>query len=625
MERQPKVPDILGGPGGSFKERIEAWNIGNVSANNSPRGDDDMEVDANKETANNKETGSVDAEGAAPVVNEEDGQKEAGERGEEVPEGAMGGEDEADNLRKQALDSIPGKKRDRPKTTESDVANLLATSKAAAEAKKAKLERESFKSRRMMLYLPDFKAKFGELMTEYNCLVEKKWINGDYKGEYKALQMEKEAEWDRVNKCGQIYPAAGADTAWMMATLNEMLKAKQEENYFEYHLYLFSRFVEEWDVAILLLNGSALISLEYDREKVLAYLRRNLGELAGMDESDWRLISISQPRFEMTKVPFTFKYTDKETGEEKQEQRERMTQVRKGNAVATLHLKREAAEKIKSEWDGMIPFQHGKVKVKWGNPEIIFETKKQVSSANSTPLGNGRGGKALGASRGAPAGRGAAPGRGAASGRGARGSPSGAKRERRFVEKPHFRAQKARWEAANPYLEEVQIVQSEPPSMDTETSDTQRPDPPGMIGPESILEVIIDYTNELSDWTDGEKVTLDETIEKYRYIEFADNESDADNISVRSYRSVASNASSKTLSKGQKKNRAQKRKTLSDTARRIRESRIAALGELLQRMREATCDEDGKDERDQYIDDIEKEMKTHKAKLEGPHVIMEHD
>ena len=161
--------------------------------------------------------------------------------------------------------------------------------------------------------------------------------------------------------------------------------------------------------------------------------------------------------------------------------------------------------------------------------------------------------------------------------------------------------------------------------MDTETSDTQRPDPPGMIGPESILEVIIDYTNELSDWTDGEKVTLDETIEKYRYIEFADNESDADNISVRSYRSVASNASSKTLSKGQKKNRAQKRKTLSDTARRIRESRIAALGELLQRMREATCDEDGKDERDQYIDDIEKEMKTHKAKLEGPHVIMEHD
>ena len=146
-----------------------------------------------------------------------------------------------------------------------------------------------------------------------------------------------------------------------------------------------------------------------------------------------------------------------------------------------------------------------------------------------------------------------------------------------------------------------------------------------MLGPESVLEVIIDYTNDLSDWTNGEKVTLDETIEKYRYIDLAENESDADNISVRSYKSVASNASARTLSKGQKKNRAQKRRTLSDTARKIREDRITTLEELLKRMREAECEEDGEQEREQYIRDVENELKTHKAKLEGPHVIMEHD
>ena len=637
MENQQKVPDILGGPGGSFRERIEAWNVGNISANNSPRGDDDMEVDANKETAN-KETGGTGAESAAQVENEENGPKTADEKDANEPQGTDGDDEEVDDLRKKALETIPSKKRDRPQTTESDVANLLATSKAAAEVKKAKMEMDDVKSRRMMLYLPDFKAKFGELMAEYNCLVEKKFSAGEYDGKYKALQMEQEARWDRTNKCGQIYPVAGADTAWMMTTLNEMLLAKQEESYFEYHLYLYSRFVDEWDVAILLLNGSALVSLEYDREKVLAYLRRNLGELAGMDESDWRLISISQPRYEMEKAPFTFKYTDKETGEEKQEKRERLTKVRKGNAVVTLHLKREAAEKIKSEGDGMIPFQHGKVKVKWGNPDIIFSTKDPISSANNTPLGNGRGGKALGSGRGAlSGGRGAATGRGVARGRGAvamGGSPRGAKRERRFVEKPHFRAQKARWEAANPYLDEIQIVREEESAMDADngephtephTGEPQRPEPPGMNGPESVLEVIIDYTNELSEWTDGEKVTLDETIEKYRYLEFAENDSDADNISVRSYRSVASNVSSRTLSKGQKKNRAQKRKTLSETAKRIRGDRMVTLEELLKRFREAACDEDEEKERDQHIADIEKELKTHKAKLEGPHVIMEHD
>ena len=140
MESQPKVPDILGGPGGSFKERIEAWNVGNISANNSPRGGDGIEVDANNKSNTNKETEGVGAEGAAPVVNKEDGLKVADVSGENVPEGATEGEDETDDLRKKALESIPGKMRDRQKKTESDVANMLATSKAAAEVKKAKLE-----------------------------------------------------------------------------------------------------------------------------------------------------------------------------------------------------------------------------------------------------------------------------------------------------------------------------------------------------------------------------------------------------------------------------------------------------------------------------------------------------
>ena len=96
-----------------------------------------------------------------------------------------------------------------------------------------------------------------------------------------------------------------------------------------FHLYLYQDFVKEWDVAILLLSGSALVSLEYDRAKVGAYLKRNLGELAGLPDSSWRLISISQPRFEMENVPFTFKYTNNKTGEPKEDKRENTTSDKK--------------------------------------------------------------------------------------------------------------------------------------------------------------------------------------------------------------------------------------------------------------------------------------------------------
>ena len=82
---------------------------------------------------------------------------------------------------------------------------------------------------------------------------------------YKSLVLEKEAQWHRGNKVGQIYPVARADTNWLMKTLNEILDATPVESY----LYLYRDFVAEWEVAILLLNGSALVEMEYDREKVL--------------------------------------------------------------------------------------------------------------------------------------------------------------------------------------------------------------------------------------------------------------------------------------------------------------------------------------------------------------------
>ena len=75
------------------------------------------------------------------------------------------------------------------------------------------------------------------------------------------------------------------------------------------------------------------------------------------------------------------------TGEQKEDQRERLTRVRKGNAIVTLHLTRAAAESIKAK-ESYIPFQHGQVKVKWGNPEIILK-KDPTLSANNTPLGIG--------------------------------------------------------------------------------------------------------------------------------------------------------------------------------------------------------------------------------------------
>ena len=375
----------------TLQEKIESWNIG-LFAQKKPLEDPNTTIteDERMETTE-EETAQATAEAilneseemhdAASKVGSDKG--EADEAGQDGKNEANNDDEDASVLRKEALKTM-SKKRPREKTQdEINIAEALAKTKSEAAAKRAMIEREATKSRRMLLYLPVKGANFKDIMTRWNCRVETAYANGEYKGMYKSLVLEKEAQWDRGNKVGQIYPVAGADTNWLMKTLNEILDATPVESY----LYLYRDFVAEWEVAILLLNGSALVEMEYDREKVLSYLERNLGEVARLERDAWRLISISQPRIGQAKLKKGKMYLDPE-GKKKFADKDGLYEATLGNALTTLHIKKEVADAIKAK-GGSISFQHGPVKVKWGSPEVVFKSDFS-NSANATPLGPGK-------------------------------------------------------------------------------------------------------------------------------------------------------------------------------------------------------------------------------------------
>ena len=393
--KDPK--DILPKEKSTFQEKIKSWDI-SLLAQKKPLQDPNSTI-TEEELMDTTEQDAVQAKADA-ILNESDEMHDAAseiekaEDAADAAEAAEGGADanEADDngnnedeatLRKKALKTM-SKKRTREKTQdEINIEEALAKTKSEAAAKRAMIEMEATKSRRMLLYLPVKGANFKDIMTKWNCRVEDAYSNGEYKGMYKSLVLEREAQWDRGNKVGQIYQVAGADTTWLMKTLTEILDKTPVESY----LYLYRDFIAEWDVAILLLNGSALVEMKYDREKVLSYLERNMGEVARLKRDSWRLISISQPRIGQVKLKKGKMYFDPE-GKKMFADKEGLYEATLGNALTTLHIQRKVADEIRAK-GGSISFQHGPVKIKWGNPEVVFKSDFG-SSANATPLGPGK-------------------------------------------------------------------------------------------------------------------------------------------------------------------------------------------------------------------------------------------
>ena len=397
--KDPKDPkDALPKEKSTLQEKIKSWDIG-LFAQKKPQLEDPNSTITEDDLMDTSEQEAGAQAKADAIMNESDEMHDATSEVEkdeadntaavddtDVDAGGTN-EDEA-TLRKKALKTM-NKKRTREKTQEEiNIEEALAKTKSEAAAKRAMIEIEATKSRRMLLYLPVKGANFKDIMTKWNCRVEDAYTSGEYKGMYKSLVLEREAQWDRGNKVGQIYPVAGADTNWLMKTLSEILDTFQHDDKpVESYLYLYRDFIAEWDVAILLLNGSALVEMEYDREKVLSYLERNMGEVARLKRDSWRLISISQPRIGQIKLKKGKMYFDPK-GKKMFADKEGFYEATLGNALTTLHMTKKVGDEIRAK-GSVISFQHGPVKVKWGNPEVVFKNDFG-NSANATPLGPGK-------------------------------------------------------------------------------------------------------------------------------------------------------------------------------------------------------------------------------------------
>ena len=591
-DKDPKLPKILGS-NQDFKEKVKNWDIGmfgprkgsNAEEKEDNPGDvtipGDESHESDKMEFEDAETESQKAADKADEIIKEATNKEplkSSDAHNEPPEYTLTDDDEAtdeERLRKEALETIPenSKKRPREDAGQVDANEILAKARSEAQTKKAMLEQEAMKGRRILLYLPEKGANFKDIMTALNCEIERTYNEGIYKGLYKTLRMEREARWDRDNKVGQIYPGPSSDAQWILKSLNEVLKDVKVEAY----PYLYRDFIIDWEVAILLLNGSALVDMKYDREKVLDYLERNMGDIAKLNREDWRLISISQPRVIKRKVKAGEVYFDEEGVKHTCEEAGQYM-ARTGNALTTLHMRASLAATIKTK-GSVIPFLHGPVKIKWGNPEVVFKKDLQVS-VNTTPLGPGPGASSGGLGSGPTE---AAP----------------AWKPRKFVEKPEYQDPNKLHLAWAERSEEKE---------------------------EQYEDIVKEFMDHEARWEQAGKEELRSTIEKFKYL--LENPTDEDDISVKSYRTDAgtpAKASTAGLTKGQKKNLAIKKKTLCDKAMKIRKKRVTKLEEYKERLAMCYCPIKLANEREDLLTSIQTDIILHNSMMEGKGVIMEHD
>ena len=281
-----------------------------------------------------------------------------------------------------------------------DHARILAAREAE---EKWQDDRKVILKTRILLFLPDRNVAFKKVISGFLAYIDDRVARAKKGGAFlKTILFEREAQWDLTHKVGHIFLEEGADTAWILSTLQNFIR---REN-LRAMAYSALEFEEDWEIFMLRMNNSALPSMQYDFDRVEAYLDRNLTGLANWERSDWVLSGIVQPRILKRKADGTIDdpptnktaiTTPQGGGRGRGRGRganppqiSRSTTspglthdtYAKGNSIVILHLRKSFADQM----DCDVKFQHGIVRaVKMNKPDVFYE----YASVNMIPLGKG--------------------------------------------------------------------------------------------------------------------------------------------------------------------------------------------------------------------------------------------
>ena len=130
---------------------------------------------------------------------------------------------------------------------------------------------------RILLFLPDRNVAFKKVISGFLAYIDNRVARAKKGGPFlKTILFEREAQWDLTHKVSHIFLEEGADTAWILSTLQNFIK---REN-LRAMAYSALEFEDDWEIYMLRMNNSALPSMQYDFDRVEAYLDRNLTGLA---------------------------------------------------------------------------------------------------------------------------------------------------------------------------------------------------------------------------------------------------------------------------------------------------------------------------------------------------------
>ena len=252
---------------------------------------------------------------------------------------------------------------------------------------------------------------FFTLMREFNCDIFR--LRKEPGRSYQDYLFEQPIDWHKGSKTGHVFCDRKSKPEEIMKAMRDTAN-KDPENPINCQVYLLSKFVTDWSVALILLNGTPMARMKNTKE-AHEYLKANLEEFNEILEDDWILAAVLQPR--QGPVPV---YEPDANGKKRDTGKTRIGRI--GNTMAVIHIKNLARESIK---DDMIVFQHGKVEVRWTDNDNLYAcgyVEPEDENPNLIELGSSRGGSA-------PA-RGGYKNRGGRSGQPAKNSAPQAKKPR---------------------------------------------------------------------------------------------------------------------------------------------------------------------------------------------------
>ena len=206
--------------------------------------------------------------------------------------------------------SGPRKRKERKDdTTEEEKRQREKEAKFIEERKRM----AELKQNRILLFIPDRKVAFKKVIVGLLAYIDD-LISKEKKGgrTLKMIKFLEDPQWDFKNKVGHIFLEPGADTTWVLDTLNEYIKKEAVRAY----AYGAFEFDHDWTTVMMKMNNSAMPCMGYDFERVEAYLERNLRDVANWKRENWRLVGISQPRILKRKAEADGEEDDEEDGPE---------------------------------------------------------------------------------------------------------------------------------------------------------------------------------------------------------------------------------------------------------------------------------------------------------------------